>query len=101
MSDKRVSELPAAESIADADLFVMEQGGEAKSVTGAKIKGLQNGKPLKKIMVAMTETMSVIDYSYQDGSSSADIITFDSAGYPTNIKANGVDIPVEWMVDDA
>jgi hypothetical protein len=100
MADKRVSELPAAESIGDADLFVMEQGGEAKSITGAKIKSY-NGKPLKKIMVAMTETMSVIDYSYQDGSSSADIITFDSAGYPTNIKANGVDIPVEWMVDDA
>ena len=40
MADKRVSELPAAESIGDADRFVMEQGGEAKSVAFCNKVGL-------------------------------------------------------------
>lgn len=100
MADKRVSDLTAAETIEDADLFVMEQGGEAKSITGEKVKGLVKGKQIQKIRIAEADTMTVIDFTYTDGSSNADVITYDENGYPVNIKSNGIDIPVERVVAD-
>lgn len=101
MADKRVSELPAAESIGDDDLFVMEQGGEAKSITGAKLKGINSRKPIKKINVAAVSSSAVIEYVFDDDSTASDAIDFDSEGYPVKISVNGTDIPVEWTVPDA
>lgn len=37
-TDKQISALPAATSVDDASLFVMEQQGDAMSVSGALIK---------------------------------------------------------------
>lgn len=38
MADKEISSLPAATSITDADLFVLQQSGAAKSLTGALLR---------------------------------------------------------------
>jgi hypothetical protein len=39
MADKTIGSLPAAESVDDTSLLVMEQQGAAMKVTGALIKG--------------------------------------------------------------
>ena len=38
MADKAISDLTSATSIGDGDLFVLEQSGEAKSITGSLLK---------------------------------------------------------------
>lgn len=38
MDTKRISDLATAESLLENDLFVIEQGGSAKSITGKKLK---------------------------------------------------------------
>ena len=43
MADKQISSLPAATSVDDASLFVVEQQGEAMSCTGAQWKGFAVG----------------------------------------------------------
>lgn len=101
MEDKRVSELPIAESIGDADLFVMEQGGEAKSVTGEKIKGLYGGKEIDKITIASSGTTTYINYLFKESGQSLEAMKFNEYGYPVSIERDGEVIDVEWMVDDA
>lgn len=38
ITDKRIDELPVATSVGDSDLFVVEQGGVAKSIEGSVIR---------------------------------------------------------------
>ena len=97
MEDKRVSDLPAAESIGDADVFVMEQNGEAKSVTGGKVKSLLGGKEIKAINCTDTdETFSMI-LSVEGGDPIPQIIRFDADGYPTSIETNGKTVSINWV----
>ena len=47
MTDKRISELPGASTLADADLFPIVQSGDTKKLTGAILKSFaQNGAVL-------------------------------------------------------
>lgn len=43
MANKQISALPAASTVGDSDLFVIEQQGIAKQVTGAQYKGFAVG----------------------------------------------------------
>lgn len=43
MANKQISALPAATTVGDADLFVIQQGTDAKKVTGAQYKAFAVG----------------------------------------------------------
>lgn len=43
MANKQISALPAAATVGDADLFVIQQGTDAKKVTGAQYKAFAVG----------------------------------------------------------
>ena len=79
MTDKRISELPGASTLADVDLFPIVQSGETKKLTGAILKSYaQNGAVLStslgsnsgvatldangKLTTAQIPDISVVDY---------------------------------------
>lgn len=98
MAEKRVSELPEALSVTDADVFVIEQSGIAKKVTAETLKENFGGNPSDS---DNTEEMLVTDFdlsdwnegsftaTMSDGSKKPGSVTFDSEGNPASVTFNG------------
>lgn len=61
MADKKVSELTEATEVSAADLFVMEQGGEAKSVTGAVMAAAFGGSGSASVDNTLTVSGAAAD----------------------------------------
>lgn len=59
MADKHIGALPAASAVYDDSLFVMEQQGEARKVTGKQIRQIVAAGESSGGYVEMTESIPV------------------------------------------
>lgn len=75
MTDKRIDELPAATTVGDSDLFVMQQSGVAKKVTADKIGG---GSSAGVVKVGLSYNSST--HSYTSDKTYAQIISAIGSG---------------------
>ena len=86
MADKQISDLTAATSVQTADLFVLEQSGTAKKLTGQTLENwlLSFGAGLGGIQsIAKTSTAGLVDtytITYSDASTSTFTVTNGAKG---------------------
>lgn len=80
MADKTINELPSAESVGSEDLFVLEQGGSAKSVSGAVLTAFVEARKDEQIAEIDAEGERVLESIPSDYTElSGDVVELKSA----------------------
>ena len=82
MANKQISALPAATTVGDADLFVIQQGTDAKKVTGAQYKAFAVGavQPYSEAASASAGAAAGSAQKAQGSATAADNSAKDAAG---------------------
>lgn len=82
MANKQISALPAATTVGDADLFVIQQGTDAKKVTGAQYKAFAVGavQPYSEAASASAGAAAGSAQKAQGSAAAADNSAKDAAG---------------------
>lgn len=82
MANKQISALPAAATVGDADLFVIQQGTDAKKVTGAQYKAFAVGavQPYSEAASASAGAAAGSAQKAQGSAAAADNSAKDAAG---------------------
>jgi hypothetical protein len=110
MADKAISELTAAKQVTPTDLFVLDQDGVAKKLTGQILKewlrsickednASVSGSGVTVTDVSVTEnadgSVTMVN-TLSDGSAETIVVTADENGNPNGLTVNGTAIPVTW-----
>lgn len=102
MADKQISQLVAATTINNDDLFVMQQGGTAKKLSGQKLSDFvyqSAADQIERVNEAVEQTQAAVDYLEEQKNEIAQVVadmaqlgtdtTLSTPGMAADAKATG------------